>query len=313
MTKSKPLDKVIAQPPVKPGPQRISIDLIDIAPNRLRPVNSDWAALMADKLAAGTRYPPIEIRPRTDSPGRYWLVIGGHRLEGHKLAGMTEIVAEIDELSDEDARLREIDENLDRAELNALDRALHLAERKRVWEKLHPQTRHGGDRKSRTNKSKNQVAESATRFTAEAAERIGLSERSIRIAVALADALSPKAIALARGTYLADHQSDLLALSKFSAADQLRAVKAVADGKAKSIRTALPALGRGTTKDDEQERLFQLVIANLPRMTKRTRRRVLDHWIGAYSAEVRKAADEAKTTTKPRGKGNGEAARQGTA
>jgi ParB family transcriptional regulator, chromosome partitioning protein len=41
--------------------------------------------------------------------------------------------------------LREIDENLVRTDLNLLERAEHLLRRKELYERLHPETRKGGN------------------------------------------------------------------------------------------------------------------------------------------------------------------------
>ncbi len=287
------LADIVAAAPAKPAVAdtiMVAIDLIDVAANRLRPADPDYVNLYADKLNAREEPPPIDIRPRDDEPGRYWLVAGLHRLCSHALVERPDIASRILMIGEAEARLREIGENLHRAELNALDRALNLAELKRVHERLHPRTKHGGDRKSRN--AKDQVAESATRFSAEAAERTGLSERSIRQAVALADALSPTTIELVRETYLANHGSDLQALARLPKEEQVRAVSSIVSGKAKTLKDSLTALGRGPAPIDEQERLFQAVVDAWSRANAKTRKRVLAH------------------ITNNGGKGNGEAARQ---
>ena len=77
--------------------------------------------------------------------------------------------------ADESAMI-EIDENLARAELSALDRALFIAARKALHERLNPAARHGGDRKSgKYHKSnRGQVPNVSTRsFTATTAKRTG--------------------------------------------------------------------------------------------------------------------------------------------
>jgi hypothetical protein len=63
--------------------------------------------------------------------------------------------------------------------------------RKAIYEELHPETKHGGDRKS------DQVANSGTRFTADTADGTGKSERSIQIAAARGEALGDDLNAIA--------------------------------------------------------------------------------------------------------------------
>jgi hypothetical protein len=45
--------------------------------------------------------------------------------------------------NDDRAKLIEIDENLARGELSAAERANHIGTRKEIYERLHPETRHG--------------------------------------------------------------------------------------------------------------------------------------------------------------------------
>jgi ParB family chromosome partitioning protein len=69
------------------------------------------------------------------------LVAGHHRLQACRRLGWHEIEAQIVHLNDDQRELWEIDENLCRAELSELERAEHLAKRKEVYERLHPETR----------------------------------------------------------------------------------------------------------------------------------------------------------------------------
>jgi ParB family chromosome partitioning protein len=62
------------------------------------------------------------------------------------------------DIDDDQALLAEIDENLIRAELSPAERALHIAHRKELYEKIHPDIdKHGGDRKSAEARSSSQV------------------------------------------------------------------------------------------------------------------------------------------------------------
>jgi ParB/RepB/Spo0J family partition protein len=117
------------------------VDIV-VAPKRMRKLREDKVASIAESIAVQGLLEPIAVRPR--GPTNYWLVFGRHRLEAVRKCGHTHIRAAIlDGLNADAALLAEIDENLMRAELSPAERALHLAERKRVYEKLHPKTRRG--------------------------------------------------------------------------------------------------------------------------------------------------------------------------
>jgi hypothetical protein len=109
---------------------------------RLRAVRDDLVAELAQSMKKQGLLQPITVRPRSD--GRYSLVIGWHRLEAAKLLGWSTIAATVTDLDDDEAELAEIDENLIRGELSPAERALHVGRRKELYEKLHPETRHGG-------------------------------------------------------------------------------------------------------------------------------------------------------------------------
>jgi ParB family transcriptional regulator, chromosome partitioning protein len=114
---------------------------------------------------------------------RYKLGFGRHRLEAAQRLGWSRIEAKILNGHGQAALLAEIDENLCRAELSAAERALHLAARKRLYEALHPQTRHGGDRRSANSTRQNGDLK---RFTKDAVAKVGKSERSLQREVARA-------------------------------------------------------------------------------------------------------------------------------
>ena len=154
-----------------------------VADRRLRPVSADHVDLIAASMAERGQDTPITVLAAS-ADGRHRLVAGGHRHAAALQLGWARIDAEIIAASELEATLREIDENLMRRELSALDRAVFLAERKRVYEVLHPQTGHGKARKGKEDKLVPFPAVPA--FRAEAAARLGLDERSIARIVARA-------------------------------------------------------------------------------------------------------------------------------
>jgi ParB-like chromosome segregation protein Spo0J len=121
----------------------IQLDDIHAATNhRPRAIRDDLVAQLAESMKKRGLLQPITVRPRSD--GGYSFVIGRHRLEAAKLLGWSTIAATVTDLNDDEAELAGIDENLIRGELSPAERALHIGRRKELYEKLHPETRHGG-------------------------------------------------------------------------------------------------------------------------------------------------------------------------
>ena len=77
------------------------------------------------------------------------LVAGAHRLQAFKDMGLEEIpVTYLKTENEMLVELAEIDENLIRSNLHYLENGQALLRRKEIYETLHPETKHGGDRKS---------------------------------------------------------------------------------------------------------------------------------------------------------------------
>lgn len=261
----------------------IAIDLIDDT-NRLRPVNMDWAETIAASVEQKGLDTPISVRPTEG--GRFILVAGGHRLAAMKLLGWTELKVGdhviIRDMSDLQARLAEIDENLIRHELTPLDRAIFLAQRKEVYEAMHPETAHGGDRKSK--KTKDEIKSQTlrldlpARFTAEASERVGLSERTIQLALMLVEKLSPKTIDALRGTALERNFSALMTLAQEGHTDQFALAKLIASGECANLQQARMAHGLvHQSVRDEQARLWSQFLALWEKSSTRTKAQIREH------------------------------------
>ena len=115
---------------------------IHVAPNRLRATRTDLVDYLAESMKERGLLQPITARRRSD--GGYSLVIGRHRFEAAKLLAWSTIAVTVTDIDDDDeAELAEIDENLIRGELSPAERALHVGRRKELYEKLHPETKHG--------------------------------------------------------------------------------------------------------------------------------------------------------------------------
>ena len=96
-------------------------------------------------------------------------------MEACKSLGWADIPIAVLDLDEQQRVIAECDENLCGSVLTATERAMFSAKRKEAYLALHPETAHGGDRKS------DQVAKSATcSFAKDQADKTGRSERSVR-------------------------------------------------------------------------------------------------------------------------------------
>jgi ParB family chromosome partitioning protein len=246
--------------------------------DRLRPVNAARAAALAESMAQKGLDQPIVVRPLSTPIGSadHMLVVGAHRLTGARLLGWPDIEVAVRDYDELAARLAEIDENLVRGELTPLDRAICLAERKRVWEELHPEARHGGDRRSTKRGSSGEASplDQAIGFSRAAAETIGLSPASIRQAVALANALHGDTLDHLRRSAVSLNGAQLRALAKLPDAERRMAAAQLADGRAKNFGAALAAVGRKPAVD-AQEQLYRALVSMWARANAKTRKRFL--------------------------------------
>lgn len=228
----------------------IDIDWIEVG-DRLRAVDADHVAVIADSIRhCGRVLQPIAVASffaeKALRPS-YKLLAGAHRLAAAKVAGLKQIPVVIhDDLNGLQAKLIEIDENLLRHELNPLDRAVFLAERKRVYEELHPETKAG----VAGAKAKHGSANDTMSFAKDAAEKIGLNPRSIERAVSIANGLSPDVRRSLAGTELSKNQKELLLLAKQAPDEQARIVGLIVggDGSVKSVKAAIASVGGKVTE-----------------------------------------------------------------
>lgn len=244
---------------------RIRLDQIDRS-GRLRPVNEAKAQVFAASMRDHGQLEPVEVTPVKGGAHPYRLTFGAHRCRAVELNGWDEIDAIVEAVDENTRRLREIDENLIREELSALDRALFLAERKRIYELKHPETKHGGARKG-------QVANMATRFSADVAERTGFGERTVQRACELAAKLTPDVIERLQDTPYSRNQAALEALSKVPAERQVAAVSLLLDEEApaKSVADAFNRLDGRVEKAAKADNKLAKMIDAWGRMSARER------------------------------------------
>ena len=196
--------------------------------NHRRPASQEKISQLYDSIQQVGLLNPITV---TD-----WgvLVAGLHRLEACKKLGWIEIPCTV--IHEEDAEMAEIDENLIRNELNAQERIELLARRKAIYEERHPETKHGGDRKSDEIKRQNPPLDS---FVADTAAKTGISERTIREEIQIAKSITPEVKEIIRDTPTADRKTDLLQLARMEPEQQKQIVQQVTIGAAKTVGQAV--------------------------------------------------------------------------
>ncbi len=117
------------------APQVVDIPLDQIdGSDRLRAINIDAVKMLAASMQDGDvkrLLQPITVRPVKRG---YKLVTGGHRLQAARLLKWDAIACIVEDgLKEDDARIREIDENLHRQELSPYDQAEFITMRWRLW------------------------------------------------------------------------------------------------------------------------------------------------------------------------------------
>lgn len=194
---------------------------------------------------------PIVVGPEMRS-GKYRtmhrLGAGLHRLEAARRMGWARIRCEVKDASVDQLRCVELEENLARNELSALDRASFLFELKALYERLFPGKRHGANlhvSPCLAPCGHDGHTVDAPRFTAVAADKFGFAERSIRRDVRLASKLDPKVRKRLSGTPWAKDRRLLTALAKLGPEQQLAAVQHMQSGHdpvtARNLACGVPA------------------------------------------------------------------------
>ena len=269
--------------------------------NRLRPVSEAGVeSLMASIAETGVMKDAIHLRQKKD--GRLCLIAGAHRLEAARRLGWMEIEAKIwTDVTDDWARLMEIDDNLAGAEMNALDTAVFLATRKEVYERLHPETRRGvAGAMGRWDATE----PSSVAFAKVTAEKFGLTERQVRKIVAAGSKLGPDQVRALRQAPRPVTLRDLGDIARIAQpTDRYAVVDRLAAGRAKSAADALRSIRaeaglEGPVKSAADQQYLTLKSAWL-RAGATARRRFLEEEFGEISplvveeAERRDAAEVA--------------------
>lgn len=211
--------------------------------SRLRPVSeAGVASLIVSITETGVMKDAIHVRKKKD--GSLHLLAGAHRIEAARQLGWDEVEAKVwTDVTDDWARLIEIDDNLAGAEMNALDTAVFLATRKEVYERLHPETKRGvAGALGRWDATE----PGSVAFVKSTADKFGMSERQVFKIVAAGTKLGPDEVAQLRAAPRPVTLKDLTEISKIGQpTDRYDVVRLLAEGAAKSAAEARRSLQPG--------------------------------------------------------------------
>ena len=169
------------------------------------------------------------------------LIAGLHRLEAAKLLGWTEIECNVSSLEGLLAELAEVDENVVRKGLSAVEYSDLLLRRKEIYEALHPETKNGGDQKSEKIRTSKCRSDSMKSFVQDTAEKLGVGRRTVERQIQTAKNLTTEAKDIIRDTGTKITKKDALKLSRLEPEQQRDAASQLAAGEIKSLGEYHPA------------------------------------------------------------------------
>lgn len=238
---------------------------------RLRDVDETKVKALAESMKEIGLITPILVRPDDKFGMGFRLIAGAHRLAAAKLLKWDSITATVVDVDSLDARIAEIDENLIRNELTPAERAIHIAERKQLYEVMHPETKNGAVGNGRE-KVRKLCEPTADRFTADTATKTGRSERSVQADAARGTRI--ESIKLVVGTSL-DKGEELDALAKLPLSQQAILIERASRGEKVSAKPMVKQIARAEkeralaektiTKSLESEKqVFGVIYADPP-------------------------------------------------
>jgi len=212
----------------------IPIDEIEVT-NRLREIDDGEAMRIGASINENGQITPIMVAPIYGDdelrPGehRYRLIAGAHRVEGARRFNVKHLRAVVIEGSEDELRLREIDENLYRHELTPYDIAVFLAERREVWTRIHGPVTRGGDRRSKGQICPFDGEPDGTRFWKDTAAQFNLHLKTVQRSLKRKNGIDADVWNALKGTSASRNASVLDAIVRLGRDKQSALLKLVQD------------------------------------------------------------------------------------
>ena len=195
----------------------VAINQISIGFNR-RALKDKKVAELMESIQTNGLLNPITLDRKLN------LIAGLHRLTACKLLGFEQIECNIIPYDDADrARLAEIDENLIRSELDALERAEHWLERDRILERLGLRAQPGDNQYTLKG---SEIISPPIKTTLELAKEAGYTERTFQQGKQIAQGIVPEVKDVIRATPLAKSPTVLLKVARAGSKEYQKAKQA---------------------------------------------------------------------------------------
>lgn len=196
----------------------IDIDKVSVGLNR-RPLKDQKVADLMRSIEANGLLNPITLDQN------FLLIAGLHRLTACRLLGFTQIECKVVTCDRDHARLAEIDENLIRNELEALERSELWLERDLILERLGLRARAGDNQFTR--KKGGETDSPPLKTTVELAQEIGYTERTFQQGKQIARDIAPEVKAAIRGTTVAKSPQTLLKIARAGSEERKQAEQSI--------------------------------------------------------------------------------------
>jgi N6-adenosine-specific RNA methylase IME4 len=227
-------------------------------PSRRRPLDRAVVEQLKESIGQIGITTPITVGPDLT------LIAGLHRVTACrelKIKIPAQVITPTTELH---AELAEIDENLIRGELSALERGEHLARRKQIYEQLNPRARHGGaPGKAGGGKARDPDSGSLVSFVDDTAAKTGRARSTIAEEVRIAQQLDPAVKERLRGTEIADNKTVLAALAAAPVEEQ-REIIARGEKEILAAAREIKAAKAEVKREQKIERIAKIAEAPAP-------------------------------------------------
>lgn len=195
----------------------IAVEQVNVGRNR-RPVKDEKVVELMESIKANGLLNPITIDQNFN------LVAGLHRLTACKLIGLTQIECTIITCEDTNhSRLAEIDENLIRSELNALERSELWLERDRILDEMGLRAKPG---QNQYRSKGGEIVSPLLKTTLELATETGYTDRTFQHGKQIARSIVPEVKELLRTTEFASSPTALLKVARAGSQERQQAEQA---------------------------------------------------------------------------------------